>query len=76
MGRAVCAKTPIVLNTVRFTVTCHGNDPLSLREILERFANEQWQAAHVTREEAAEIVLDQFKRTVAQALATMEVQAE
>jgi hypothetical protein len=26
---------------MRFTVTCHGNDSLGLREMLERFANEQ-----------------------------------
>jgi hypothetical protein len=40
------------------------------------FANEQWLPAHVTREEAAEIVLDQFKRTVAQAVAAIEVRAD
>ena len=51
---------------MRFTVTCHGADPLNLRETLERFANEQWLPAHVTREEAAAIVVDQFKRTIAQ----------
>jgi hypothetical protein len=60
---------------MHFTVTCHGNDPLALREVLERFANEQWLPAHVSREEAAEIVVDQFKRTIAQALAGMEVRA-
>jgi hypothetical protein len=56
---------------MRFTVTCIGSDPLGLRETLERFANEQWLPTHATREEAAEIVVDQFRRTIAQALAGM-----
>jgi hypothetical protein len=61
---------------MHFTVTCIGSDPLGLREKLEQFANEQWLPAHVTREEATAIVLDQFKRTVAQTLATLEVLAQ
>jgi hypothetical protein len=61
---------------MHFTVTCIGSDPLGLRETLERFANEQWLPVHVTREEAAAIVLDQFKRTIAQKMAVMEVRAE
>jgi hypothetical protein len=39
---------------MRFTVARRGSDPLGLREMLERFANEQWLPAHVTREEAEE----------------------
>jgi hypothetical protein len=31
---------------------------------------------HVTRDEAAEIVADQFQRTIAQTLAVLEVRAE
>ena len=58
---------------MRFTVTCIGSDPLGLREMLERFANERWLPVHVTRDEAAAIALDQFKRTITQ---TMEGQAE
>ena len=58
---------------MQFTVTCHGADPLSLREMLERFAQAQWLPVHVTREEAAAIVLDQFKRTVAATVAVMVV---
>jgi hypothetical protein len=61
---------------MQFTVTCHGSDSLALRDLLERFANEQWLPAHVTREEAVEIVLDQFKRTIAQTLAVVEVRAQ
>jgi hypothetical protein len=37
---------------MQFSVTCHGSDPLGLREMLERFANEQLLPAHVTHEEA------------------------
>jgi hypothetical protein len=37
-------------------------------ELLERFAAEQWVAAHMTPEQAAASVLDVFKRTVAQEL--------
>jgi hypothetical protein len=40
------------------------------------FANEQWLPAHVTRKQAAAILLDQFKRTVAQTLETTEVRAK
>jgi hypothetical protein len=50
--------------TMHFTVTCIGSDPLGLLEMLERFANEQWLPAHVTRDEAAVIALDQFERTI------------
>jgi hypothetical protein len=57
----------------RFTAHCIGSDPLDIREQLERFANEQWLPEHATMEEATEIVLDQFKRTVTQALATIEL---
>ncbi len=56
----------------RFTAHCIGSDPLNIREQFERFANEQWLPEHATMEEATEIVLDQFKRTVTQALAAIE----
>jgi hypothetical protein len=60
----------------RFTAHCIGSDPLNLREQLERFANEQWLPEHATREEATEIALDQFKRTVTQALAAIDLRCE
>ena len=60
---------------MHFTVTCLGRDPLGLRETLERFAAEQWLPAHATPEQAAEIVFDQFKRTVAQTLEMIELRA-
>jgi hypothetical protein len=61
---------------MRFTVKVHGPDPLGLRDTLQRFANEQWLAVHVTRKQAVPIVLDQFKRMIAQTLETTEVRAK
>jgi hypothetical protein len=60
---------------MRFTTTCIGADPLGLREKLGRFANEQWLPAHVTRDEAVEVVVDQFRRAVAQILQLLELTA-
>lgn len=48
-----------------FTVTTEGQNKLGLREVLERYVNEQWLADHMAPEQAAESVLDQFKRAVA-----------
>ena len=61
---------------MQFTVVCHGSDPLGLREKLEQFANEQWLPTHVTREEAAAIVMDQFRRTVAHTMELLELTAD
>ena len=58
---------------MRFSVTTTGRDPLGLAEVLERFANEQWVPVHYTAEQAAQFVLDQFKRTVATGLEQMQV---
>ena len=55
---------------------CHCSDPLRLRERPEQFANEQWVPAHVTRDEAAEIVLDQFKRSIVHTLELLELHVE
>jgi hypothetical protein len=40
--------------------------------MVEQFANEQWVPSHYTREEAAEFVLDRFKRTVATGLGRLD----
>jgi hypothetical protein len=53
----------------------YGSDPLSLRDSLERFANQQWLPVHATPEEAAAIVFVQFKRTLAQTLEMLVVEA-
>jgi hypothetical protein len=43
---------------MQFKVTTEGPDRLGLRQLAESFANDQWLPAHVTPEQAAEIVLD------------------
>lgn len=47
-----------------FTVTTEGENHLELRELCQRYVEEQWIAAHMTDEQAAESLLDQFKRAV------------
>jgi hypothetical protein len=44
---------------------------LGLRELLQRYADERW-AAHMTPEQAAESVLDCFKRAVRQELELLD----
>ena len=48
-----------------FTVATEGQNKLGLREVCERYVNDQWLAEHMTPSQAAESVLDQFKRAVA-----------
>lgn len=57
------------------TVSTLSRNTLGLRELLKGFAAEQWIPTHYTREEAAEFVLDQFRRTVAVEVAGLEVRA-
>jgi len=57
-----------------FTVTTEGENRLGLRELCERYCNDQWLAAQVTAEQAAQSVLDQFKRAVAGELALLAVE--
>ena len=56
-----------------FTVTTEGQNRLGLRELCERYVNDQWLAAHMTPEQAAESVLDQFKRAVLAELELLDV---
>lgn len=42
-----------------------GQDRLGIRALCEQYVNDQWFAAHMTDEQAAEALLDQFKRAVA-----------
>ena len=58
---------------MHFSATSVGSDPLGLRERLEQFANEQWLPTHATQEEAVEIVLDQFKRTISHTLELLDL---
>ena len=56
-----------------FVATTEGPNRLGLRELLQRYASEQWVAVHMTPEQAAESVLDCFKRAVRQELELLEL---
>ena len=58
----------------QFTVTTEGQNRLGLCELCEAWCNEQWVAAHMTPEQAAESLLDTFRRAVRQELELLEVQ--
>ena len=58
----------------RFIAKTVGRNRLGLRELCEQYANDQWVAAHMTPEQAAESVLDQFKRAVMQELELLELE--
>ena len=58
----------------RFKVSTEGLNNLGLRELCEDYCNDQWLAAHMTPEQAAESVLDQFKRAVRGELELLEVE--
>ena len=59
----------------QFIVTTEGQNRLRLRELCEAWCNEQWVAAHMTSEQAAESLLDSFKRAMRQELELIEVKA-
>src|SRR5438067_2010341 len=56
----------------RFKVTTEGANALGLAALCERFANGRWLPAHMLPHEAAESVLDAFKRAVAAELELLE----
>jgi len=56
-----------------FTATTEGQNRLGLRELLQRYANEQWVAANMTPTQAAESVLDCFRRAVRQELELLDL---
>ena len=60
----------------QFIVSTEGQNRLGLRELCERWCNEQWVAEHMTPEQAAESVLDTFKRAVRQELELLEVRCQ
>jgi hypothetical protein len=57
-----------------FQATTAGPNRLGLRELLQTYAEGQWVADHMTPEQAAESVLDCFKRTVRQELDLLELE--
>lgn len=60
----------------RFIVTTEGENRLGLRQLCQRFADERWMAAHMTPQQAAESVLDEFRKAVAAELAMLDVHVE
>jgi hypothetical protein len=56
-----------------FTAKTDGANRLGMRELLQRYANEQWVAAHATPAQAAESVLDCFKRAIRQELELLDL---
>ena len=59
-----------------FKATAEGSDKLGLREILEKYANDQWLPAHCTDEQKCAIVLDQLKRQITQELKLLVLEAD
>jgi predicted DNA-binding transcriptional regulator len=58
----------------RFTVRTEGQNTLRPRELCQRYVDERWIAANLTPEQAAESILDEFKRAVRQELEMLEVE--
>ena len=59
---------PEAMRILSFTASTEGQNRLGLRERLREHDSQQWTAVHLTPEQAAESVLDRFKRTVRQEL--------
>ena len=59
-----------------FTATTEGQNRLRLRELLQRYADEQWVANHLTKEQAAAAVLSTFKAAVINELKLKSVPKE
>jgi hypothetical protein len=58
-----------------FIAKTEGRNRLGLCELLQQYANEQWVADHLTLEEAADSVLESFRRAVRQELELLELKA-
>ena len=50
---------------MRFKVTTEGQDRFNIAGLVEQFANSLWIPDHLTPDQRAEFVLDQFRRMVA-----------
>lgn len=59
-----------------FTVSTEGHNSLGLRELAQKFANKQWLPADSTPEQAAHVVLDQFKQAIESELQLLEIRVE
>ena len=57
----------------RLIATTEGENKLGLRELLQRYVDDQWTADHYTDEQRAEILLDQFKRAILSELELLDL---
>ena len=57
-----------------FQINTEGTNRLALKELCQRFVDEAWIPAHLSKEQAEEFVLDCFKRTVEGELELLEVE--
>jgi hypothetical protein len=57
-----------------FTGTTEGCHRLGLRELLQRYADDQWVAAHMTNKQSAQSVLACFNRAVQQDLKLLDLE--
>ena len=58
-----------------FAVRTEGENRLGIRELCQRYIDGRWLAAHMSDEQAAESLLDQFKRAVRAELELLVVTA-
>lgn len=59
-----------------FIAATGGPNRLGLSELLQRYADEQWVAEHLSDEHAAASVLDCFKRSVRQELELLDLHCD
>ena len=57
-----------------FTASTEGLNRLGLRELLQRYADEQWVALYMKPEQATESVLDCFKRALREELELLNLE--
>jgi hypothetical protein len=60
----------------QFIVTTEGQNRLGIRELCQRFADEQWVADHLTSEQASESVLIDLSAPLRQELELLEVKCK
>ena len=60
----------------RLIAKTEGGNQLGLREVLQRFADDQRSAQDLSDNQRAEILLDQFKRHVASELQLLELRVD
>jgi hypothetical protein len=57
-----------------FVARTEGQNHLGLRDLCQRYCDERWFAAHMKTGQAADSLLDEFKKAVRQELELLEVE--